>query len=285
MMVKKIRTISSLAVVLMLLLALPMMAQEAQVTTLSVKASKMSAPVECTVVVPVEYNDADCQNTQYPVLYLLHGHGGDHMNWVNKKSDLPDLASQYGVIIVCPNGRASWYWDSPVDSESQFETFVAKDLVEFVDNNFRTIPEPGMRAITGLSMGGHGALFVGLRHPDVFGSCGSMSGGVDIRPFPDSWGMKKVLGDYESNKEVWDSHTVIELVKGGLTTTQNIAFECGVDDFFSEVNRNLHKAMVDAKIKHDYTERPGGHTWAYWCNALDYQMLFFSKAFDACLGE
>ena len=80
------------------------------------------------------------------------------------------------------------------------------------------------------------------------------------------------------------SHTVIELVKG-LTTEQNIVFECGVDDFFIEVNRNLHKALVDAKIKHDYTERPGSHTWEYWCNALDYQMLFFSKAFDASMSE
>ena len=194
------------------------------------------------------------------------------------------MASQYGVIIVCPNGHNSWYWDSPVNPESQFETFVVTDLVNFIDNHFRTVPEAGMRAITGLSMGGHGSLFLALRHPDVFGSCGSMSGGVDIRPFPNNWNMKDALGEYESNREVWDSHTVIELVKD-LKTEQNIVFECGVDDFFIEVNRNLHKAMVDAKIKHDYTERPGSHTWEYWCNALDYQMLFFSKAFDSCLGE
>jgi S-formylglutathione hydrolase FrmB len=111
-----------------------------------------------------------------------------------------------------------------------------------------------------------------------------MAAGMDIRPFPGSWNMKDSLGEYESNRELWDKSTVIELVKG-LTTTQNIVFECGVDDFFIQVNRNLHKAMVDAKIKHDYTERPGGHTWEYWCNALDYHMLFFSKAFDAYLQK
>ncbi|MGM9804486.1 MAG: alpha/beta hydrolase [Muribaculaceae bacterium] len=255
-------------------------AQNAQVKVVEVKASKMTAPVKCTIIVPEEYADAECQEAQYPVLYLLHGHGGDNNIWFEKKPDLPDMASQYSTIIVCPDGRNSWYWDSPIDPQSQFETFVVKDLVDYIDNNYRTIPEAGMRAITGLSMGGHGALFLALRHPDVFGSCGSMSGGVDIRPFPDSWGMKTKLGEYATNQSVWDSHTVITMIPA-LQTTQNIVFECGVDDFFIEVNRALHQAMVQAKIKHDYTERPGNHSWAYWCNALDYQMLFFSKIFDS----
>ena len=92
--------------------------------------------------------------------------------------------------------------------------------------------------------------------------------------------MKASLGDYAQNKAVWDKHTVINLV-AGLKTTQHIVFECGVDDFLIGVNRALHQAMLDAKIAHDYSERPGAHTWQYWTNALDYQMLFFSKAFDA----
>ncbi|MDY5205072.1 MAG: esterase family protein, partial [Sodaliphilus sp.] len=48
---------------------------------------------------------------------------------------------------------------------------------------------------------------------------------------------------------------------------------------FYEVNCNLHKALLDAKIPHDFTIRPGAHTWEYWTNAIDYQMLFFAKAF------
>ena len=133
-----------MAVAFALIVALQLMAQgDAQVTVVKVKASKMSAPVECTVVVPAEYTDPECQDTQYPVLYLLHGHGGDHKAWISKKPELPDVASQYGVIIVCPDGRNSWYWDSPVNAESQFETFIVTDLVTFIDNHFRTIPEAG----------------------------------------------------------------------------------------------------------------------------------------------
>ena len=265
---------------LVLIISLPAFAQKSQIQEAKVKASKMSEPVLCTIILPEEYSDPECQEAQYPVLYLLHGYGGNNTNWVSKKEDLPDMASQYGVIIVCPDGKNSWYWDSPVNKESQYETFIANDLVTFIDNTYRTIPEAGMRAITGLSMGGHGALFIALRHPAVFGSCGSMSGGVDIRPFPEKWNMKASLGDYAQNKAVWDKHTVINLV-AGLKTTQHIVFECGVDDFFIGVNRALHQAMLDAKIAHDYSERPGAHTWQYWTNALDYQMLFFSKAFDA----
>lgn len=277
---KTMLKVKSVIVLLVLLLTAPAFAQNAQVSEVQVKASKMSAPVKCTIILPEEYTDPECQEAQYPVLYLLHGYGGNNNSWVQKKEDLPDLASQYSVIIVCPDGRNSWYWDSPVNKESQYETFMTKDLIEYIDNTYRTVPEAGMRAITGLSMGGHGALFLALRHPELFGSCGSMSGGVDIRPFPEKWCIKDALGAYETNKELWEKSTVINLVPG-LSTTQNIVVECGVDDFFITVNRNLHKALMDAKIKHDYTERPGAHTWDFWCNAIDYQLLFFSKAFDA----
>lgn len=277
---KSLLKLRNAALLLTILFTAQVFAQNAQVKEVQVKASKMTMPVKCTIVVPDEYSDPECQEAQYPVVYLLHGYGGDNNSWIQKKTDLPDLASQYSVIIVCPDGKNSWYWDSPINKESQYETFITKDLLNYMDNNYRTIPEAGMRAITGLSMGGHGALFLALRHPDLFGSCGSMSGGVDIRPFPEKWCMKDALGTYADNKERWDKNTVINLIPG-LTTTQNIVFECGIDDFFIEVNRNLHKAMMDAKIKHDYTERPGKHTWTFWCNAIDYQMLFFSKAFDA----
>ena len=58
-----------------------------------------------------------------------------------------------------------------------------------------------------------------------------------------------------------------------------IIFDCGLDDFFLEVNRNLHKKLMDRKIDHDYIERPGGHNVAYWHNSIDYQVLFFEKFF------
>lgn len=249
-----------------------------QAQVIEVKAEKMNRSIKCTVVVPEQYFDVDLQEDQYPVLYLLHGATGNYTDWATK-ANLDDLASDYSVIIVCPDGQDSWYFDSPIDPSFQFETFVSKELVEYIDTHYRTLRRPGYRAITGLSMGGHGALFLGFRHPDVFGSCGSMSGGVDITKFPGKWKIDQRLGRYEDNKEVWAQHAVInqlDRVKPG----QNIIIDDGSEDFFYGVNMELHKAMLERKIKHDFTIRPGGHTWDYWVNSLDYHMLFFAKAFD-----
>ena len=98
------------------------------------------------------------------------------------------MADTYGVIIVMPDGGFdSWYYDSPVEPTYRYETFVARELVEYIDSHYRTKAEPSARAIAGLSMGGHGALYLAIRHQNVFGAAGSLSGGVDIRPFPDNW--------------------------------------------------------------------------------------------------
>lgn len=246
--------------------------------TIEVKSAKMNRNIKCTVIVPEQYFDIDLQDEQYPVIYLLHGAWGSYRDWPTK-ANLDDLASDYSVIIVCPDGQDSWYLDSPIDPSFQFETFISKELVKYIDSNYRTLRSPGYRAITGLSMGGHGALWVGLQHPEVFGSCGSMSGGVDITKFPNKWKIDQRLGKYEDNKQAWADHAVINIVDK-IKPGQNIIIDDGSEDFFYEVNLNLHKALLDRKIKHDFTIRPGGHTWDYWVNSLDYHMLFFAKAFD-----
>lgn len=246
--------------------------------TIEVKSAKMNRNIKCTVIVPEQYFDLDLQDEQYPVIYLLHGAWGSYRDWPTK-ANLDDLASDYSVIIVCPDGQDSWYLDSPIDPSFQFETFISKELVKYIDSNYRTLRSPGYRAITGLSMGGHGALWVGLQHPEVFGSCGSMSGGVDITKFPNKWKIDQRLGKYEDNKQAWADHAVINIVDK-IKPGQNIIIDDGSEDFFYEVNLNLHKALLDRKIKHDFTIRPGGHTWEYWVNSLDYHMLFFAKAFD-----
>ena len=151
--------------------------------------------------------------------------------------------------------------------------------MSYVDAHYRTIADRRARAITGLSMGGHGALWNAMRHSDVFGAAGSTSGGVDIRPFPKNWEMSIQLGDMESHRENWDNYTVINLVptlkKGQLA----LIVDCGEDDFFLEVNKNLHQDLLKQGIEHDFITRPGAHNNTYWNNSIDYQILFFQKQF------
>ena len=101
-------------------------------------------------------------------------------------------------------------------------------------------------------MGGHGALWLAIRHQDIFGAAGSTSGGVDIRPFPDNWDMKKQLGEYINNKEIWDNHTVINQINKLQDGKLAIIFDCGFKDFFFEVNNNLHNTLLKQGIAHDY---------------------------------
>ena len=247
-----------------------------QSDTVEVKSAKMGRNIKNVVILPEQYYVGD-QDRRYPVLYLLHGATGCYSDW-SKKTNLDVLATKHSMIIVCPDGQDSWYFDSPIDPKMQFETYVSKELVAYIDEHYRTIADAKMRAITGLSMGGHGGLWLGWRHPDVFGSCGSMSGGVDITKFPDRWKLDKRLGKYEAHKQRWAQHAVINLVPT-LKPGQNIIIDDGYDDFFYQVNVDLHKALLAKKIPHDFIIRPGKHSWGYWVNSLDYQLLFFEKAF------
>jgi S-formylglutathione hydrolase FrmB len=241
----------------------------------------MGRTIKNVVVMPQQYFD-DVEDNKYPVLYLLHGADGCYNDW-SCKADLHRLADQYNVIIVCPDGQDSWYFDSPIDPKMQFETYVSKELVEYIDNHYRTHANRYMRAITGLSMGGHGSLLLAFRHPDVFWSCGSMSGCMNITRFPDNWHIKDRLGEYKDNKQQWEEHAVcnqLDKVKAStLKPAQNIIIDDGLKDIFYPQNVAMHELLVEKEIDHDFIIRPGAHTWTYWVNALDYHFVFFSKAF------
>ena len=249
------------------------------VKAITVQSTSMKKDVNVVVVLPEDYDKN--KETRYPVIYLLHGFGGNHTTWaLRTKPTLHKIATRDNVIFVCPDGSTSWYWDAPKNPAFKYETFVSKELIEFIDKNYRTIASRDGRAITGFSMGGHGGLWLGLRHSDVFGSCGSMSGGVDIRPFPLSWKMAESLGDYANNEDVWNKHTVInQLNKLNPKNMPSIIIDCGTKDFFYEVNEALHQKMLYMRIPHEYITRPGAHTHEYWNNAVDTQIAFFLKRF------
>ena len=263
-------------------MAAPMESVSNPADTIEVMSQAMGRNIKNVVVMPQQYFD-DVEDNKYPVLYLLHGADGCYNDW-SRKADLHRLADQYNVIIVCPDGQDSWYFDSPIDPKMQFETYVSKELVSYIDSHYRTIANRYMRAITGLSMGGHGALFLAFRHPDVFWSCGSMSGNMDITQFTDRWHIRARLGNYEDNPQRWHDHAVInqlDKVKNcPLKPAQNILIDDGLNDIFIKNNIAIHDKMVEMGIDHDFTVRPGRHSWTYWVNSLDYHMMFFDKAFD-----
>lgn len=252
-------------------------AKAAQVDTVNTHSDLMNKDIKAVIIRPDSYSSS----RQYPVVYLLHGHGGNYASWINNAPALKRIVDEGGFMIVCPDGAiGSWYWDSPIDPQYQYETYVSQELVAWVDKTYSTIASKKGRAITGLSMGGHGALYLAIKHPDVFGAAGSQSGGVDIRPFPNNWDMAKRLGPYTQNRELWEKSTVINLLYLIKPGELELIIDCGTEDFFFKVNQKLHEELLYRNIKHEYIVRPGAHNMDYWRNSIFAQLLFMRNYFE-----
>lgn len=260
----------------------------ASVDSLNVPSKVMNKTYKAAVVLPSTYLKG---KNAYPVLYLLHGGYGRFSDWLKQIPDkmlVKNLADQYNIIIVMPEGETfSWYLDSPFDSNSKFETYITKEVIEKIDNTYRTVRSNKGRIISGLSMGGHGAMYLSSRHPDLFGAAGTMSGAMDMnytkysitKDFAESIKelFQKVLGTSDVSNDVFVKNSIMNMTETIKTNGMPIIIDCGVDDFLIEINREFHHRLIYNNTPHDYIERPGGHTWEYWQTALPYQVLFFSK--------
>jgi len=260
----------------------------ASVDSLDVPSKVMNKTYKAAVVLPSTYSKS---KNAYPVLYLLHGGGGHFNDWLKKTPDkmlIQTLADHYDIIIVMPEGETfSWYLDSPFDPTSKFETHITTEVIQKIDNTYRTVRSNKGRVITGLSMGGHGAMYLATRHPDLFGAAGTMSGAMDMNfnkfrvteAFTKSLQerFQKLLGTSDTSNDVFVKNSIVGMTETIRKNGLPIIIDCGVDDFLIEVNRELHRRLVYNNTPHDYTERPGGHTWEYWQNALPNHLLFFSK--------
>lgn len=247
------------------------------VDTVITYSPSMKKNIKAVVIKPDNYASAPA----LPVVYLLHGYSGNYRDWITKAKGIENAVDHYQMIIVCPDGNNSWYWDSPVDANFKYETYVVKELVSWVDANYKTIKDKKGRGITGLSMGGHGGLYLSLRNQDVFGAGGSMSGGVDIRPFPNNWDMALRLGKLSDQPENWEKYTVVNLLHLYRPNSLALIIDCGTEDFFFRVNEHLHEQMMYRNIAHEYIVRPGAHNWNYWVNAVQHQLLFMQNYFKS----
>ncbi|HTH32308.1 MAG TPA: alpha/beta hydrolase-fold protein, partial [Lacibacter sp.] len=136
----------------------------AKVDTITVFSNSMQKEIKCVVITPKKYKKS---KERFPVVYLLHGYSGNYAGWIKEAPQLAQKADELQLMIVCADGGFySWYYDSPIDPKMKYETFVSKELVSYIDTHYKTIADKKGRAITGLSMGGHGALYLAVRNKD-----------------------------------------------------------------------------------------------------------------------
>jgi len=220
------------------------------------------------VLLPLGY----AKGGRFPVVYLLHGLYGDYLNW-ETRTQLENYARNMHLLIIMPDADDSWYTNSATVAGDKFEDYVAKDLVNEIDEKYRTIRDRHGRAIAGLSMGGYGAVKLTLKHPDLFVFAGSLSGAVnaaqDLDKLRPEFRAKlvEIFGN-EGSRERSENDIFLLLNSSHANSYPYFYLSCGTEDSFLDTNRAFVLQLASRKIAYEYHETPGGHTWDYWDGAL-----------------
>lgn len=215
-----------------------------------------------------------------PLVYLLHGWSGNYKQW-NNIINCQEYADKYNCIIVCPDGLYdSWYIDSPVLKHSQYKSFFFNDVHPEILEHY-SIDEQHV-FITGLSMGGHGALYLFSQQPELFKSAGSISGVLDLLKVSKGLGVEKLLGidTSERDKNIFTPYSVVENLQAIKQSGKPIIFSCGVDDKYYGVNNRFRRVCDSLAIDATYIAEPGNHDAAYWEKAIACHFLFFKQHFN-----
>lgn len=210
-----------------------------------------------------------------PVVYLLHGWSGNYHHW-DDMIDCQTYANNYGTIIVCPDGLYdSWYIDSPVETENKFGSFFMTELAPLISDKFNI--QKDKIFITGLSMGGHGALYLFEMNPDYFSSAGSLSGLLDLTNWQKHYGINRILGlsGAENNDEILWNYSVVGNVERIIPTNKKIIVSCGKEDAFFGNNIQFVDFCKEKNIDVNFIKSKGDHNADYWKSAIVNHFDFF----------
>lgn len=231
-----------------------------------VPSGKLNKDRRMTVYTPAGYESGD---KRYPVLYLLHGMGGDENAWseLGRATQILDNMIASGnaepMIVVMPNGNA-WQQGAPGETAAGFVTptmlpgagydgkyrfeDIFPEIVEYIDNNYRTVPDKAHRAIAGLSMGGSHSFKISAENPDMFDYVGLFSAAV----------LRELASDPN------DPATSEKLRTQFAKNPKLYWIAIGSDDFLYDQNVKLRKYLDDNSLPYKYYESPEGHIWKNW---------------------
>ena len=218
----------------------------------------------------------------FATFYLLHGLGDDATMWM-RRSRIEWYVRDLPLIVVMPDGYRSFYTHH--EGGPDYARHIGEELPTFIEHHFQARAERSARAIGGLSMGGYGALRIGLGHADRFCSVNSHSGAVcwqDFsnptlvargRAFTDE--LRRIFGDDPRGSD----HDLMVQARRSLAagTLPELLIDCGAEDFLIEDNRTFHRELKGAKVPHTYREYAGGHTWDYWDTHIQNALAFHAR--------
>ncbi len=293
------KRISTLVLIFVLSTVLPALGE---VKTAEFFSESVNRTMKYNIYLPEDYEST---KKSYPVLYLLHELTSNYRAWA--RLGAPKYASAYDLIVVMPDVGNSWYvnWaKSENGQKNNWEDYIIKDLIPHVDGTYRTIDSREGRAINGLSMGGYGAIMLGLRLPELFCSIGSHSGVIGyarsqkerlergelpwvmweerISDKPDpNIGIEGFSSQLERSPKgqiflteedcnTYDSFKlVLQIPKDKLP---HIYIDCGTEDGLITGARNFIRVLEDNNIPFTYAQSKGGHNGGYWSREVGLSM-------------
>lgn len=252
-----------------LLFATCALAQTPQLKDGEFLSQSLGRTMHYRILLPASYATS---SQKYPVLYLLHGLHGDYKNW-SELTAISKYLEGVNLIVVMPDANDSWYTNWDTDPQQKYEDYIVKDLVSVIQRQYRTLETRDARWIAGLSMGGYGALKLGLKYPQLFSVAASFSGALDApdrlaKLYPNMADqLHRVYGPINSRTRV--DNDVYELVKRvDPEKIPYLFFTCGTADQLLAANRDFVRSLPSRSIAYEYHEMPGAHEWPFWDRSL-----------------
>jgi len=256
------------------------------------KSKILSKEVRYSIYLPEDY---ETSHRSYPVLFLLHGYTDDETAWiqfgeVQKTAD--KLISQGEIppmIIVMPDAGKTWYVND-YKGQILYEDMFIKEFIPYVENIYRIRKSKEFRAVGGLSMGGFGALYYAMKHPDLFSSCIALSAGVHVdstmirKLKAGSNNLVEVFGPMKGDSlpEYWKENNILTLAENcsvNQLSSVHYYIDCGDKDALIVGNSTLNNIFMRRKIPHEFRVRSGEHNWTYWRTGIIEGLIFAGNYF------
>ncbi|HET8965179.1 MAG TPA: alpha/beta hydrolase-fold protein [Candidatus Acidoferrum sp.] len=249
-------------------------------------------PVNYCAVLPPSY-DSD-KARKFPVLYFFHGLGDNEQMFVhggafNLVQDLWERKEIGEFLIVTPEAGATFYINSH-SGKVRYEDFLVQEFLPAIESRYRIHPGRANRGVSGVSMGGYGALHLGFRHPELFAAVSAHSPALIDRipavasPSAGSGMRSRVLGETfgsPPDPAFWQRNSPMTLARTANLSGLKIYFDCGEqDDYgFEEGAKSLDKILGSRHTAHEAHIYPGRHDWQYFAEHLPASLQFQSRNF------
>ena len=266
-----------------LLALLPLLAGAQQLVV--IPSPNLHADDSVLVFIPQQYESqfsdrycVECCGDPDPVpaLFLLHGWSGCFRDWSNKY-DIQQVADESGFLIICPDGfYDSWYVNADDPYKMQWRDFFDRELYPQLKEKY--FLDPDKTFITGLSMGGHGAINLFLDDPSRFRAAGSMSGVLDLAYEKGRLGLSELLGPYDDLAgKRHAAESAVNRIERAKDSGKPMLITCGYGDTLYGASRAFCERCKELGVPYIEVYSPGVHSWKYWGYALRLHLWYFSR--------